>query len=122
MAARARLRDALRQVHEDELVALTRDLVRIPSVIKPGDPDGNEAAVADCVHRWFVEEGFEVESDLVAPGRPNVVARLGEGHGRTLLLEGHTDVVTEGDPAAWSHPPFGGDIDGAASGAGAPRT
>ena len=112
MADRARLRDALRQVHQDELVALTRDLVRIPSVITPGDPDGNEAAVADCVQRWLVREGFEVERDLVAPGRPNVVARLGDGRGRALLLEGHTDVVTEGDPAAWSHPPFGGDVDG----------
>ena len=106
------LKDVLAQIDADELVDLTRELVRIPSVVLPGDPSANESAVADYVHRWFVKEGFEVESDLVAPGRPNVVARLGEGHGRTLLLEGHTDVVTEGDPAAWSHPPFGGDIDG----------
>ncbi|HMH49847.1 MAG TPA: M20 family metallopeptidase [Candidatus Acidoferrum sp.] len=112
MADRARLRDALTQVHEDELVALTRDLVRIPSVFKPGDPDGTEAGVADHVHRWFLEEGFEVETDLAAPGRPNVVAWLGEGKGRALLLEGHTDVVTEGDPAGWTRPPFGGDVDG----------
>jgi succinyl-diaminopimelate desuccinylase len=112
VAGRARLPDALRQVHQDELVALTRDLVRIPSVIRPGDPDGGEAAVADHVHRWFLKEGFPVETDLVAPGRPNVVARLGDVGARTLLLEGHTDVVTEGDSAAWSHSPFGGDIDG----------
>jgi succinyl-diaminopimelate desuccinylase len=109
----ARLRDALAQVHEDELIALTRDLVRIPSVIKPGDPDGNEAAVADFVHRWFVKQGIDVATELVAPRRPNVVACLGEtGTGRSLLLEGHTDVVTEGDPSAWSRPPFGGDVDG----------
>jgi succinyl-diaminopimelate desuccinylase len=112
VADRARLRDALRQVHEDELVALTRDLVRIPSVIKPGDPDGTEAALADYVHRWFVKEGFPVDTDLAAPGRPNVIARLGEAGARTLLLEGHTDVVTEGDAVAWTHPPFGGDVDG----------
>ena len=111
MADRARLRDALTQVHQDELVALTRDLVRIPSVIKPGDPGSTEAAVAAHVHRWFVKEGLAVETDLVAPGRPNVVAWLGEGAGRTLLLEGHTDVVTEGDPAAWSRPPFGGEVE-----------
>ena len=108
----ARLRDALAQVHEAELIALTRDLVRIPSVVKPGDPSGNEAAVADYVERWFIKEGFEVAVDFVAPSRPNVVAWLGEGGtGRSLLLEGHTDVVTEGDPSAWSHPPFGGDVD-----------
>ena len=112
MAEGARLHDALAQVHQDELVALTRDLVRIPSVIKPGDPDGNEAAVADYVHGWFVTEGFDVATELVAPSRPNVLAWLGApGAGRSLLLEGHTDVVTEGDPAAWSHPPFGADIE-----------
>ncbi len=26
--------------------------------------------------------------------------------GPTLLFEGHTDVVTEGDPSAWTDPPF----------------
>jgi len=109
---RARLRDALSQVHQDELVALTRDLVRIPSVVKPGDPDGNEAAVAAFVERWLAKEGFAVDVQEVARCRPNVVAWLGEPrNGRSLLLEGHTDVVTEGDPAAWSRPAFGGDID-----------
>ena len=120
MADRARLRAALSEVHQDELVALTRDLVRIPSVIKPGDPDATEAAAAEYVHQWFVKEGLAVESDLAAPGRPNVVAWLGSPTGRALLLEGHTDVVTEGDPAAWRHPPFGGDVeDGRVWGRGA---
>jgi len=107
------LRAALAQVHEDELIALTRDLVRIPSVVTPGDPHGNEAAVAEYVRRWFIKEGFEVDLQPVAPSRPNVVAWLGEkAAGRSLLLEGHTDVVTEGDASTWSHPPFGGDLDG----------
>jgi succinyl-diaminopimelate desuccinylase len=109
----ARLGAALAQVHEDELIALTRDLVRIPSVVKPGDPDGNEAAVAEYIRRWFIKEGFELEIQPVAPSRPNVVAWLGDkAAGRSLLLEGHTDVVTEGDASAWSHPPFGGDLEG----------
>ena len=113
MADGARLRAALAQVHADELIALTRDLVRIPSVVKPGVPDGNEAAVAAYVQRWFVKEGLELELQPVAPSRSNVVAWLGaKGGGRSLLLEGHTDVVTEGDAAAWSHPPFGGDREG----------
>jgi succinyl-diaminopimelate desuccinylase len=48
----------------------------------------------------------------VAPGRPNVIGSLGEKRPgqKSLLLEGHTDVVTEGDPAEWSHPPFGADL------------
>jgi succinyl-diaminopimelate desuccinylase len=106
-----RIADVLSRVDSDELIALTRDLVRIPSVIRPGDPAGTEAAVADHVERWLRREGFEVEVHEVAPGRPNVLGVLRDGAaGPTLLLEGHTDVVTEGDASAWSHPPFGGDL------------
>lgn len=101
----------LDQIREDELVALTRDLVRIPSVYRPDDPEANESEVAAFAEAWFRREGFEVEVQPVAPGRPNVLAWLGDGGpGRTLLLEGHTDVVTEGDPAEWTHPPFGAEL------------
>lgn len=107
------LTSALARVDPDELVALTRDLIRIPSVIRRGDPDATEAAVAAHIEGWFREEGFDVEVQPVAPGRPNVLAVLGDrAAGPTLLLEGHTDVVTEGDPAQWSHPPFGADLEG----------
>lgn len=99
------LREALAHLDEAELVALTRDLVRIPSVVRPGDPSATEGPVADFVARWLDKAGLRVEVQPVAPGRPNVLGWLGEGE-RTLLLEGHTDVVTEGDPAAWRYPPF----------------
>jgi len=106
-----RVADALSRIDADELIALTRDLVRIPSVVRPGDPTATEAAVAAHVERWLRTEGFDVEVHEVAPGRPNVLASIGaSGAGRTLLLEGHTDVVTEGDAREWSHPPFGGDL------------
>jgi succinyl-diaminopimelate desuccinylase len=115
------LKSALARVDPDELIALTRDLIRIPSVIRPGDPNATEAAVADHVEQWLRREGFDVEVQPVAPGRPNVLAVLGDrASGPTLLLEGHTDVVTEGDPAQWSHPPFGADlVDGRIYGRGA---
>ena len=106
-----RVADVLSRIEPDELIALTRDLVRIPSVIRPGDPTGTEAAVAAHVERWLRAEGFAVEVHEVAPGRPNVLGALGAGSaGPTLLLEGHTDVVTEGDASEWSHPPFGGEL------------
>lgn len=105
-----RLREALAHVDEAELVALTRDLIRIPSVVRPGDPGATEAAVAAYVERWLRKEGFEVEVQPVAPGRPNVVAVLGDDSRRTLLLEGHTDVVTEGDPREWRYPPFSAEL------------
>jgi succinyl-diaminopimelate desuccinylase len=105
------LRDVLARIDDTELIELTRDLVRIPSVIRPGDPDATEAAVAAHVERWLAKEGFEVEVQQVSPGRPNVLGWIGEkGAGRSLLLEGHTDVVTEGDAREWSHPPFDADL------------
>lgn len=45
--------------------------------------------------------------------RPVVLAReSGRGGGRTLLLNGHADVVGAGDTARWTHPPFGAALDG----------
>jgi len=115
------LTSALSRIDADELIALTRDLVRIPSVVRRDDPSSTEAAVAAQVERWLRQEGFEVEAQDVAPGRPNVLGIVGDGAaGPTLLLEGHTDVVTEGNAADWSHPPFAADlVDGRIYGRGA---
>jgi len=110
------------QISADEVVELTRALVRIPSVYRPGEPGANEAEVASFVEGWFRREGLPVEVQEVAPGRPNVLSWIGEkGPGRRcLLLEGHTDVVTEGDIAEWTWPPFGGELrDGRIYGRGA---
>jgi succinyl-diaminopimelate desuccinylase len=103
--------DVLSRIDEGDLIGLTRDLVRIPSVVRAGQPGATEAAAAAHVERWMRAQGFEVEVHEVAPGRPNVLGSIGEASsGPTLLLEGHTDVVTEGDASLWRHPPFGGDL------------
>ena len=110
------------RISAEEVVGLTRDLVRIPSVYRPGEPGANEAQVAAFVDSWFRREGLPVEIQEVAPGRPNVLAWIGEKgpSGRCLLLEGHTDVVTEGDPTAWTRPPFAAEThDGRIYGRGA---
>ena len=99
----------LSEITEREVVDLTAELVRIPSVFRPGEPEANERAVARTVEAWLRREGFSVEVQDVAPGRPNIVGWLdGASPGPTLCLEGHTDVVTEGDPAAWRHSPWSG--------------
>ena len=112
---------ALACVDEAELIDLTRALVRISSVVRPGEAGATEAAVARHVEAWLTQQGFDLEIQEVVPGRPNVVAWLGEkGSGKSLLLEGHTDVVTEGNPVEWTHPPFGADLaDGRIYGRGA---
>ncbi|CAA9406564.1 MAG: Acetylornithine deacetylase, partial [uncultured Rubrobacteraceae bacterium] len=94
-------------IDREELVCLTQELVRLPSVYRPEDPAGNEEGAARFVAEYLQEAGFEVQTEQVAPGRPNVWAVWeGDSPGRTLLFEAHTDVVTEGAAEDWEHPPF----------------
>ena len=97
-------------IEPDELINLTADLVKINSVWDPAAGTSEQAA-ADYVAGWAQNQGFEVQTDTVAPGRPNVIITWAAGSGdRTLMFEGHTDVVTPGDISAWSHDPFGAEI------------
>jgi succinyl-diaminopimelate desuccinylase len=102
------------------LVAFTQELVRIPSVHDPARGLSEEPA-AELVADRMRAFGWTPRFDLVAPGRPNVFATIeGDRPGRTLLFEGHTDVVTEGDPDRWSFDPFGAELrDGRILGRGA---
>ena len=100
------------------------DLVRIPSL----DGDPAEVDAQRYMADRFVAAGFEVHTwdvdvprllaDPQFPGQEversaglGVVGRLrGNGGGRTLLINGHTDVVPIGDPALWTVDPFGGEF------------
>ncbi len=108
-------------VDGSELVGLTRALVRIPSVYRSGDPAGTEAETAAFLAGYLRDRGLVVSTHEAGPHRPNVVADWNSGRpGRGLILEGHTDVVTEGDHAAWKRPPFGAVVeDGRIYGRGA---
>lgn len=45
-------------------------------------------------------------------GRASLVARIpGAGSGPSLALNTHLDIVPEGNPSAWTHPPFAAEID-----------
>lgn len=97
-----------RRIDREELAGFVQRLVRIPSVYRPGWPEGNEERVARFLADYLEREDFEVCTEEVAPGRPNVWAVWpGDRPGRTLLFEAHTDVVTEGRTRDWDHPPFG---------------
>ena len=97
------------EVDADALVAFTQQLVRIPSVHDPAR-GLDEQPAADLVAAQMRSFGWEPQIDEVAPGRPNVIATVdgGGGPGPTLMFEGHTDVVTEGE--GWTVEPFGGDV------------
>ena len=104
---RALLDAVLHRIDRQELTRLARELVRIPSVYRPDEAEGNEERVARFLVAYLEGEGFEVYAEEVAPGRPNVWAVWeGERPGKTLLLEAHTDVVTEGRAEDWRYPPF----------------
>lgn len=106
-----RAREAASAVDAGEVVELARRLVRIPSVVRPGDPRAHEGEVAQFLAEELQRRGFQVACQEVAPGRPNVVADWDTGNpGFGLLVEGHTDVVTEGDRSAWSYDPFGAEV------------
>jgi len=105
-------------VARGDAVALARTLVRIdsrnPSLV-PGAPGEGPVArsLAGVLRAW----GFAVEVHDAAPNRPNVIARVGPAGGRTLMLNGHLDVVgTDG----MTHAPFAADEhDGSLWGRGA---
>lgn len=92
------------------LIRLTSDLVKINSVWDPA-AGTSEKLVAEHVFKWAQDQGFEVQQEEVAAGRPNVIVTWQAGPGdRKLMFEGHTDVVTPGDPSAWRFDPFGAQI------------
>jgi acetylornithine deacetylase len=76
-------------------------LVRTPSVNPHLDPASpGEAAIAAVIRDWCGARGIEAWLEEAAPGRPNVVARVGAGAGPVLVLCAHTDTVATDGMAA----------------------
>jgi len=95
-------------VDTEALVALTSALVAVPTE----NPPGNENQVADILRDALAPWGPEWSEVEPSPGRLSLVARVaGEragaagGERRTLVVNGHTDVVPA-VPERWSRPPF----------------
>ncbi len=109
--------------HQEQAVSLLSSLVQQPSVqgnekgvqalvieklkelaltIDVWDPDYNELAKHPCF----------VASRTTYAGSPNVVGVLkGTGGGKSIILNGHIDVVPEGDKTKWTHDPFSGRVE-----------
>lgn len=96
----------------EAVINLTKELVQIPSVYRENDPHGNETKAALYVAQYLRAIGIETHMEEVVPGRPNVIGIIdSKKPGKTLLFEGHTDVVTEGDKDAWTYDPFSAHIE-----------
>jgi len=120
-------REVLQEVEKawPQQVAYLQALVREPSTL------GNEAGVQRLMQGTFREMGLEVhtfEPDLGAlshlrgfsppewgyRGRPNVVGIWAAGGtgGRSLVLNGHVDVVSPEPVSQWSYDPWGAQVVG----------
>lgn len=114
----AAARRAAQAVDAERAVELARRLVRIRSVVDPS-AGTTEAEAAAFLIDELRDMGLDPVVEEVAPGRPNVIcdwrgSSFDPERDRTLMFEGHTDVVTEGDPTRWAIPPFEGLVQGGA--------
>ncbi|MDF1709183.1 MAG: acetylornithine deacetylase/succinyl-diaminopimelate desuccinylase family protein [Paracoccaceae bacterium] len=108
----------------DDLIALTQDLIRIPTLNPPGD---NYLEICEYLDRRLGAQGFQTElvRAFGAPGdsdkhpRWNIVARReGAYKGECVHFNSHIDVVEVG--RGWTTDPFGGELkDGKIYGRGA---
>lgn len=99
---------ALVEAQCDELVAALSAAVRIPSVVptfpgeEAGDHRGREGEVSRLVAALLADCGVETDVFGVEPGRENCVGILrGSGGGRSLVLNGHVDVVPPQPTSQW---------------------
>jgi acetylornithine deacetylase len=121
--------DALKRIvesSEGEIVDMLARLVEFPSLL------GNEAPAQAYMRSVYESleldiDEFEVNSEMLSKhpayspsiiaysGRPNVVGVHRPKHGtrgRSLILNGHIDVVPVGEALMWDHEPFSAKITG----------
>ncbi len=112
----------------DELVALASDLIGFDTTARDvGDPPRQEAALQEHLAARLRATGAEIDlwepdpaalqgKPLVPPGldfagRPQLVARRrGSGGGRSLIFNGHVDVVSAEPRERWASDPFAAEI------------
>jgi acetylornithine deacetylase len=106
----------------DEAVTFLRDMVTIPSVT------GDEGPIQEFMRAHLEKMGLDMDMwDMDAEeiqkhpaaavvtesyeGRPNILATSkGKGGGRSVLLNGHTDVIPAGPAESWTDDPWAANI------------
>jgi succinyl-diaminopimelate desuccinylase len=93
----------MKNIPEIDVVSLTQDLMRCPSVTP------NDAGALDVLQKVLEEIGFKCHrltfSDDNTPDVENLYARYGT-ESPNFCFAGHTDVVPVGDEKAWTVGPF----------------
>lgn len=81
----------LAEVREDEIIAMSCDVINIPS------PTGEELQMAQYMQSALRNIGLDVTWQEVEDSRANVVARWkGTGRGKNLMFNGHMDTSNTG--------------------------
>lgn len=81
----------LAEVREDEIVAMSCDVINIPS------PTGEELRMAEYMRDVLSAIGLNITWQEVEEGRANVVGRwMGSGGGKNLMFNGHMDTSNTG--------------------------
>lgn len=111
------------EARQDELIELIAELVRRPSLL--GQEAEAQAFVAEHLRgSGLTPDVWELDASLHElpesgvsgvpfDGRPNVAAVVdGAGGGRSLILNGHIDVVSPEPVSDWTRDPWGAEIVG----------
>jgi acetylornithine deacetylase/succinyl-diaminopimelate desuccinylase-like protein len=91
MTAEGQKQEILKHIARDELAALTRDLVDIPS------PTGHEREIGEFILDWYARHGIKTVSQEIEPDRINAIGIVeGSGGGTSLMINGHMDTSFTG--------------------------
>jgi len=126
------------KIHEWLLSNRDNGIKLLQKLVQADSTQGNERKAQEIVAETLQQIGLEVDiwepsgdefvshPYFVSPrqefnGSPNVVGiKKGTGGGRSLILNGHIDVVPSGDAEQWEHDPYSGKVmDGKLYGRGA---
>lgn len=120
-----REKEVLRHIgkNQDRIIEFLKELISFPSVT------GNELEIQKFIASKLERMGLEVDmweldheelkqhpAYVPAQGgyanRPNVVGTYkGTGEGKSLLFNGHVDVIPPGPLDVWTHGPWAGDVE-----------
>jgi succinyl-diaminopimelate desuccinylase len=84
----------------ETLVNLCRRVVGAPSM----SPPGRTVEVARIVESYLTENGIVTEIAAEDPEAPNIIAHIGSGSGRHVVLNAHMDTMQAGDENKWTVP------------------
>ncbi|WP_412935134.1 ArgE/DapE family deacylase [Lactiplantibacillus plantarum] len=93
-----------------ETAQLEAAVQALSDIVKMNTVNNHEQLVADYLVTLLKQHGIEAQSIEYAPGRVNLVAEIGDGHGPVIALDGHEDTVALGDADKWHTDPLAATI------------